>query len=120
MNGWVDDEGRAFIDVQLRARAGAPTETVTVWIDTGFTGDLVLPRSIVERLNLPQSGTTDATLADGSEVALHTFECYMEWFGDWLRLQVVANDGKNALLGVGLLWDHDLHVHYRTGSVIID
>jgi predicted aspartyl protease len=75
INGTVDDNGRALLDVEIRSGAVPTPSTVTVWIDTGFTGELVLPRKIVEDLALVQSGSVDAVLADGSQLALPTYTC---------------------------------------------
>jgi predicted aspartyl protease len=35
-------------------------------IDTGYTGDLMLPRVVIEELNLTLRGIQDAILGDGS------------------------------------------------------
>lgn len=120
MNGIVDSGGRALLDIELHTTSEAAAETVSVWIDTGFTGDLVLPHPLIERLGLPQSGTVAAILADGSEVSLRTFTCWIKWFDQVLRLQVVGNEGESPLLGIGLLLDHDLRVNYRTGVVSLE
>lgn len=120
MNGIVDSGGRALLDIELHSTSDAAAETVAVWIDTGFTGDLVLPKRLIEQLGLPQSGTVSAILADGSEVSLRTYTCWIKWFDKVLRLQVVGNEGECPLLGVGLLLDRDLHVNYRTSVVSLD
>ena len=57
MIGRVDPGGRALLEVTLRS--GAVTQTVEVWIDTGFTGDLVLPQSVIDDWQLTQSGSVD-------------------------------------------------------------
>jgi clan AA aspartic protease len=120
MIGRVDKAGRALVDLDVRATPNDPPTEISAWIDTGFTGELVLPGSIIEHLQLPETGTTAAVLADGSEVTLPTHECYVAWFDQLLRLQVVANNGKYPLLGVGLLLDRDLFVSYRSGQLRID
>jgi predicted aspartyl protease len=43
-----------------------------------------------------------------------------DWFGEDRDLEVVANDGEHALLGVGLLVGYDLHISYRTGDITIE
>ena len=91
-----------------------------MWIDTGFNGELVLPRQQIDKLALPHSGTVKAILADGSEVALKTYACLIDWFGEERYLEVVANDGEYPLLGVGLLVGHDLRISYRSGEITIE
>jgi hypothetical protein len=61
-----------------------------------------------------------AVLADGSQVALETYKCEIDWFGATRYLEVVANDGEYPLLGVGLLLGHDLQISYRSGRIAID
>lgn len=120
MNGTVDGYGRALVTVSIRALELAPSQSIQVWIDTGFNGDLVLPRRQIDVLKLSPSGTLKALLADGSEVALRRYACLIDWFGETRELEVVANDGDFPLLGVGLLVNHDLHISYRSSSVAIE
>lgn len=60
-----------------------------------------------------------ARLADGSDVQLDTYTCLLDWFDEWKRIEVVANDGQFPLLDVGLLLDRDLPVHYRAKTVSV-
>lgn len=119
MMGHVDNSGRALVAVSIRPTESAPTHDVEAWIDTGFNGDLVLPRQQIENLSLRQSGTVQAVLADGSQVALNTYSCLIDWFGIERHLEVVANDGQYPLLGVGLLLGLDLRINYRSAEVTI-
>ena len=48
-------------------------KAVRAVIDTGYTGDLMLPRAIVDELGLSLQAIQDAILGDGS---LTTFEMY--------------------------------------------
>lgn len=57
-------------------------EAIDAWVDTGFTGDLVIPRSIVEKLILHQTGTVDSVLIDGTQVLLAIYHFEIEWFGN--------------------------------------
>ena len=120
MNGHVDSGGRALIEVQARPESDSDPTEIQAWIDTGFTGELVLPQSLISQLGLPNSGTVEAILADGTQVALRTFSCGIRWFGEERNLEVVANEGDYPLLGVGLLRDRDLQINYRSGTVTID
>lgn len=114
MIGSVDLSGRALLSIELRRDAQSPPSPVEVWIDTGFTGDLVMPQTKIDGIQLQRSGSVDAILADGSQIQLATYTCYIDWFGQQRRLEVIANDGGFPLLGVGLLLDLDLHINYRT------
>ena len=120
MNGHVDSHGRTLVTVSVRPSNVTATHEIQVWIDTGFNGDLVLPQQQINDLALPQSGTVKAILADGSVIALKRYACLIDWFGEQRDLEVVANDGEYALLGVGLLAGQDLHISYRSGNVTIE
>lgn len=52
MIGRVDDAWRSLLDVELRRTLDGASSTITVWIDTGFTGELVLPQSMIDDLAL--------------------------------------------------------------------
>ncbi len=82
MNGHVDAFGRALLTVTVRPQEGGLADEVDVGVDTGFNGDLVLPRVLIEQLALPASGAVKAVLADGSQVALQTFSCVIDWFDE--------------------------------------
>ncbi|MEM8944244.1 MAG: clan AA aspartic protease [Planctomycetota bacterium] len=117
--GKVDEFGRALISIVLRSANEDASQSIEVWIDTGFNGDLVLPQQVIEDLELRPSGTLKAVLADGSEVALRRYTCTIAWFEHQRELEVVANEGEYPLLGVGLLLGRDLQVSYRTGAISI-
>lgn len=114
MNGLIDENGRALLTIDVRATSARTASSIEVWIDTGFTGDLVLPKPQIEDLGFPKSGSVDAILADGSAIELNTYTCLLNWFGSERRLKVVANDGDYPLLGVGLLLGLELRANYRT------
>ena len=103
MKGTVDDSGRAILPVEILCGKHPVGVQVDVWIDTGFTGDLVLPQSLIEDLKLEVTGSIDGVLADGSQVELSTYHCQLNWFGRVRDLEVIANSGQTPLLGVGLL-----------------
>lgn len=119
MNGWVDPGGRALIPITLKAPAQSLPTQLEAWIDTGFTGDLVLSQATIFSLGLPQSGTVGAQLGDGSSTVMNTFTCLIDWFGQEKQIEVVANSGQYPLLGVGLLRDHILTVDYLSQTVTI-
>ena len=117
MKGEVDGSGRAILQISLSNGVGNSTETIEAWVDTGFTGDLVVPRSIIESLGLEPSGAIDGVLADGTQTILETFHCEIEWFGRARSLEVIANSGEMSLLGVGLLLAKELKIDYTNLTV---
>ncbi len=120
MNGKVDDCGRALLGLNIRATEAHEPVGLTVWIDTAFTGELVIPRSIIDSMGMPQSAAVTAGLADGKQVVLESYSCVIEWFGGLRTIEVIGNDGQFPLLGVGLLRERRLEVDYRSRSLVLD
>ena len=61
----------------------------------------------------------DAILADGSQIEARTFTCFVNWFGEERRVEVIANDGDYPLLGVGLLLGLELRANYHTMELVL-
>ena len=120
MIGIVDDDLRALLEVQVGGLPSGRKSPIVVWVDTAFNGGLVLPREEIERLGLKEYSSTPAILADGQQVELPTFTCYLDWFGEEYRTQIVANDGAHPLLGTMLLAGHDLAVSYKRKTLKLD
>ena len=119
MNGTVNDSGRAFLTIRLRNPNTTVESDLDTWVDTGFTGDLVLPKSLIASLGLPLGPTVRAILANGLEINIDTFSCQVQWFGTWTDVEVLANDGQFPLLGVGMLRDHRLVIDYPRKSLTL-
>ena len=119
MNGHVDHSGRALIELSVRSSDAAELIRVVAWVDTAFTGELVFPRSTIEKLGLKQSAAVTAGLADGSQVVLETYSCIIEWHGRLQVVEVVGNNGQVPLLGVGLLLNTKLEIDYRKHTLVI-
>jgi len=120
VNGEVDGSGRALLTVRARPTEDAKASELTVWVDTAFTGDLVIPRRTIQSLGLPQSAAVMAGLADGTQAVLESYSCFIEWFGGWRLVEVIESGGQSPLLGVGLLRDQRLEIDYRSRRVAID
>lgn len=122
MNGHVDDYGRALITVTLRNPLTNAAISTDVWVDTGFTGELLLPQEKIAALDLgrSQSLSVQAELGDGTRTTLDTHVCAIEWFGPSLTVEVIAKAGGFPLLGIGLLHDKSLHIEYEKRTLTID
>lgn len=117
MTGRVDAVGRALLWVPVAASARDPRTGIEAWVDTAFTGGLTLPRETAAALGLAPGVSADAVLADGSQVALESFVCFLDWFGGTYRTQAVATDSAHPLLGTQMLEGRRLVVDYAAGTV---
>lgn len=79
MNGRVDSAGRALVRISVKPSATATAVEIEAWVDTGFTGELVLPQERIVALSLPLSAVVRVELGDGSETVLNTYTCLIEW-----------------------------------------
>jgi len=120
MNGYVDSAGRALVRITVRSAATASVLVVDAWVDTGFTGELVLPQDQIVSLGLPRSAVVKAELGDGSETVLDVYTCLIEWFGQEKQVEVIASTGASPLLGVGLLQGHTLTIDYASRTLALE
>ena len=117
--GSVDGAGHALVSVTLSNPHTHASIQCDAWIDTGFTGEVVLPQARIVALGLTGSAAVPAVLADGSIVNLPAYDCLISWLGQEVKIQVVANQGQYPLIGVGLLDGHYLAVDYQNRTVEI-
>jgi clan AA aspartic protease len=117
VKGFVDDKLRALLQIPASASRDGDRRELLVWIDTAFNGGLVIPRKQIAELGLVKESSAEAILADGSCVELETFACFFDWFGNSYETQIVANDGRYALLGTMLLEGHRLDIDYDAKTV---
>lgn len=114
MIGHIDLQGRALLAIPVCSSLNGPGTPVEVWVDTGFTGDIVLPTSQIKQLGLRESSVVQTAMADGREASLDSFVAWVDWFGELEKVEVIASSGQNILLGVRLLLGHCLTVDYGT------
>jgi clan AA aspartic protease len=94
-------------------------QEIDALVDTGFTGELTLPPETVVSLDLAFHGRTTGVLADGTERLLHVFEAAVLWGNQERRIAVYAADAT-PLLGMGLLYGHELNIQVvEAGNVSI-
>src|SRR5688500_2554397 len=104
---------RAYISLVVRGPAGQEGEVEFV-VDTGFTGQLTLPRAACLALGLLADRPQPSRLADGSRVILEVFLATVLWDGGAKTVEVLGMGG-HPLLGMGLLHGHDVHLHVTDG-----
>jgi clan AA aspartic protease len=92
-------------------------KAVRAVIDTGYTGDLMLPTAIVKELGLTLRGIQDATLGDGSLTMFEMYAGSVIWDGQVRRVEVNASETE-FLVGMGLLEEHKLEIEARPGGMV--
>lgn len=120
MRGRVaDDGGEAMLTVSVYdpGRGGGRAEVETV-IDTGFTGQLTLPVQTVRSLALPELGSEELVLADGSTEVASVHRATVEWHGRSRTVPALAVGG-DPLIGMAMLGGSRLTMDATPGGVVL-
>lgn len=116
ISGVVNVNREATISLAIRGANGQEQEIETV-IDTGFTGFLTLPSSLIASLELVWRGREHAILADG---AVHVFDVYavtVIWDRQPRSVEVDAVD-TTSLVGMALIHGHELRIQVIDGGIV--
>ena len=111
-------------------KSGSPRTEVTVKgkyksigygavIDTGFTGDVVIPLDKAVSIGLDEGGAAAISLADGSTMSVPLFLCSVK-IGDIEQNAAAIIMGSEILIGVGLLTPFDVCFRAGTKEVVIN
>lgn len=87
-------------------------------VDTGFSGALVLPSSIVELLELPIVGHEIINMVGEAEDSADIALAQVEWFGEVRREDVIIKE--DSLIGTALLKGTNLSIDYVNLTVSIN
>ena len=117
IEGVVNSAYEAVIPLSLRGPAGQ-AQGVEAVIDTGFTGFVTLPPSLVAELGLVFMGTSEATLADGSEVSFDAYDVTVLWEGQ-PRDVLIDEADTTPLVGMLLLDRHNLSIDVENGGRVL-
>ena len=102
----LDPERRQFI-------------TFNFIVDTGFDGDLQLPKADISRLGLTSTGTVNTQLADGQVVRARTYPATVVWLGTSTAVNVIESEKNIPLMGAKLLWGSSMTVQWEFGGLVI-
>jgi clan AA aspartic protease len=114
ISGAVNELLDASVSCALNRPDGRPLQIEAI-LDTGFSGFLTLPLSVIESLRLTWVYRQQGMLADGR---LHTFDVYavsIAWDGSE-RVIEVEEVNIDPLIGMSLLADYRLTVEVRAGG----
>jgi clan AA aspartic protease len=116
ITGNVDSHHKPVVTVQV----SGPTASIelTIVLDTGFSGFLALPDTLIQELGLAFSGTTVGLLANGTRTVMAVYEGTIFWDGRVRDIEVLETDGP-SLIGMGLLYGHLLAVECVDGGKVL-
>ncbi len=115
MRGIVNQSCEATLSVVVRNNA--KTQFMDVVIDTGFSGFLTLPSSIIAALDLTWKGRDVATLGDGTSCIFEVYITDVIWDGQYRTIDI--NESETVpLIGMRLLRGYDLRIQTIEGGYV--
>lgn len=112
--GTVNSEREATLQFHIYDVQDQSREIEAV-VDTGFTGFLTLPLSVITVLGLTRISRGRAILANGSEEVFDIYEAKIRWDG---QIRVIEADAAEIepLIGMSLLYGQELRVQIVDGG----
>ncbi len=117
--GIVNDAMEATVTLNVMAD-NYESIPITFVIDTGATGDMSLPRSVIDSLELPLAEDADnivITLADGTTGPGRLYLASILWHDRIRNIEVVNPEGA-PLVGMALLYGSNLSVDAVPGGQV--
>ena len=115
--GSIDQKNQLW--VELTIYGGNGEKTIKALLDTGFTGELLLPLKIAVPLSLKLAGASDCQLADGSISNQTVFYAKVKWGTSEKDVTVNVVDVEHPLIGGGLLHGYTLIADFEKRMLII-
>jgi clan AA aspartic protease len=115
MQGYVNTSYEAVVSLVIKYNS--KLKSINAVIDTGFTGFLSLPQSIIDELELPWSYSDFATLGDGSETLFDIHDANVIWDGQFREIEINSAD-TDPLLGMKMLRGYRLQVDTVQGGLV--
>ncbi len=116
INGVVNANREAVIRLVALGGSGQQQEIDAI-IDTGFTGFLTLPATLIVALELSWLCRQPGVLADGSVSLFDVYVGTMMWDGRPRTVEVETAETE-PLVGMSLLDNHSLQIDVRTGGAV--
>ena len=115
MQGHVNTSYEAVISLVIKHNN--KLKSINAVIDTGFTGFLSLPQSIIDELELPWSYSDFATLGDGSETLFDIHDANVIWDGQFREIEINSAE-TDPLMGMKMLRGYRLQVDTVQGGLV--
>jgi clan AA aspartic protease len=86
-------------------------------IDTGYTGFLTLPSTIITTLGLTWYMQQEGILGDGSLCVFNVYEASAIWDGQTRTIEINESEA-DPLVGMGLLEGYELKIQAVSGGLV--
>jgi len=75
---------------------------IEVLLDTGFTGEMMLPQKVIDTLQLEQIGVSDYLMASGEGRVTNVYKTSMKFFDQEKQVIVLSTNADFSLVGMEL------------------
>jgi clan AA aspartic protease len=116
IHGIVDQNREATIRLVV-GNVDKQRQIVDAVIDTGFTGFLTLPLSVLTILNLQVYSREEGTLGDGSTCIFDVYSGIVIWDGEFRRIDINASEAS-LLIGMSLLYGYRVQFDTIEGGTL--
>jgi clan AA aspartic protease len=116
MQGIVDQNCEATIRLVV-GNADSQRQMIDAVIDTGFTGFLTLPLSVLTGLNLQAYRREEGILGDGSTCIFDVYRGFIIWDGELRRIDINESDTE-PLVGMSLLYGYRMQLDAIEGGMV--
>jgi len=116
MQGIVDQNCEATIRLVV-GNVDSQRQMIDAVIDTGFTGFLTLPSSVLADLNLREYRREEGILGDGSTCVFDVYRGLVIWDGELRRIDINESDTE-PLVGMSLLYGYRMQLDAIEGGTV--
>ncbi len=117
IQGVVNAAYEAVVSLTLQSAEGR-TQEIEAVLDTGYTGFLTLPPTLVSELGLPFAYVGRAFLANDDQVEFNVHNVTLLWDGELRDIEADAT-GSTPLVGMLLLDGHSLNIEVESGGEVV-
>ena len=117
IHGVVNAAYKAIVALSLRGPAGQ-AQNIEAVVDTGYSGFLTLPTTVVTELGLHFAYIGRALLANDDEVSFDVHDVTVLWDGQPRHIKADAT-GSTPLMGMLLLDRHNLNIEVESGGRVV-
>jgi clan AA aspartic protease len=116
MQGIVDQNCEVTIRLVV-GNVDSQRQMVDAVIDTGFTGFLTLPFSVLANLNLRAYRREEGILGDGSTCIFDVYRGLVIWDGEFRQIDINESD-TTPLVGMSLLYGYRMQLDAIEGGTV--
>lgn len=93
---------------------------IEVIVDTGFTGQLMLPQNIIDDLHLEQVGVTDYLMASGEGNVTNVYKAKLAFLNKEKEVIILSTEADFSLAGMELFHDCKIVIERAKNKVEIE